>query len=201
MPRSTYHHGNLREDLGDAAVELVRGAGPEAVTVRELARQLEVSPAAIYRHFLDRDAVLAEVARRARMALAHRMADAQGGVRRRDPRARAVERVLAVGRAYLTFAREEPNLLAVAFLPFQAGTPEPEEPNPWGVLVGALDEVLRVGAMPPERRPGAELIAWSTVHGFAILRSSRALQTSGVGEPDQEALLQGIARALGLDPR
>src|SRR5687767_14689495 len=133
MGRTTYHHGNLRQALMEAAIELVRSGGPEAVSLRELARELEVSPAAIYRHFPDRDALLAEVGRRARGQLATRMVAAVRRVRRQDAKAQAVDRFLAVGRAYIAFARDEPNLLAAAFLPIQGQQGEPEEPNPWSV--------------------------------------------------------------------
>jgi AcrR family transcriptional regulator len=199
MGRTTYHHGNLREALLEAATELVRSRGPEAVSLRELARELEVSPAAIYRHFPDRDAVLAEVGRRARGQLATRMLSAVQQVRQRDAKARSVDRFLAVGRAYITFAGDEPHMLAAAFLPIQVHTDEPEEPDPWSVLATSLDDLASVGALSPALRVGAEVIAWSAVHGFSTLRQTGAFGTSGDPEPDPEALLLGIARALGLD--
>jgi AcrR family transcriptional regulator len=203
MSRTTYHHGNLREALAEAAVAHVRLGGPEGVSVRELARALEVSPAATYRHFPDRDALLAEVGRRSRGELATRMVASVQGVRGRHARALAVERFLAVGRAYLAFARDEPHLLAAAFLPIPAEhlkPQEPEEPNPWSVLARALDDLASVGALSPERRAGAEVVAWSAVHGFATLRQTGAFRTSGEPEPSEETVLHGIARALGLDP-
>ena len=73
MARPTYHHGDLRRALVTTALELVRAGGPDAVTIREVARRVEVSPAAIYRHFPDREALVAEVARVARGDLARRM--------------------------------------------------------------------------------------------------------------------------------
>jgi AcrR family transcriptional regulator len=199
MGRTTYHHGNLREALVDAAVGLVRSRGPEAVSLRELARELEVSPAAIYRHFPDRDAVLAEVGRLARGQLAARMLAAVEQVRRRDAKARSIDRFLAVGRAYIAFAGDEPHLLTAAFLPIQMRQDEPEEPNPWSVLAGSLDDLVSVGALSPTSRVGAEVIAWSAVHGFSTLRQTGAFGTSGEPDPNPEELLLGIARALGLE--
>jgi AcrR family transcriptional regulator len=199
MTRTTYHHGNLRQGLLEAALQIVRADGPDAVSLRELARQLEVSPAAIYRHFADRDAVLAEVARHCRADLASHMLVAVQRVRRRDQRSRAIERFLAVGRAYLAFAREEPNLLTAAFLPLGIDVDESDDPSPWAVLVTALDDLVLAGAMPPERRPGAEVIAWSSVHGFAILGASHAFRSTREAAPDEDVLLEGITRSLGID--
>ena len=118
----------------------------------------------------------------------------------RDPQSRSIERFLAVGRGYLGFAEDEPNLLAVAFLPFELLDGHDEQPNPWQVVAQALDELVTTGAMPVERRPGAETIAWSAVHGFALLREARSFRVSGNPEPNVEALLEAIARSLDLSP-
>jgi AcrR family transcriptional regulator len=184
-----------------AALDIARSEGPDAVTLRELARQLDVSPAAIYRHFPDRDAILAEVARRGREMLAGRMLATVKRVRHKDPAERSIRQFVAVGRSYLAFARDEPHLLAAAFLPLAAHGTDPEQPNPWGVLAAALDELVTTGAMPPERRAGAEVIAWSAVHGFATLRANGSFGTSGEPTPNEHALLEAIARSLELDAR
>ena len=199
MTRSTYHHGDLRRALLAEASELARSGGPDAVTLREVARRLGVSPAAIYRHFPDRDALLGKVARIARRELARRMLDEVARVDETDPRTRSMRRFQAIGRGYLDFAQAEPNLLAAAFLPIQPASGEvAEDPSPWHVLAGALDELVATGAMPIERRAGAETIAWSTVHGFAILRAGRAFDISGEPDPDPEAVLNAIARSLNV---
>lgn len=180
------------------ALELVRAGGPASVTLREVARRLEVSPAASYRHFPDRDALLADVARLARRELANRMLEEVARVAEPDPRSGSVRRLLAVGRGYLAFAADEPNLLAAAFLPARLADGEDEQPNPWHILAAALDELVAMGAMPLERRAGAESIAWSAVHGFAVLRASGAFASSGEHDPDSERLLDAIARALDV---
>ena len=200
MPRATYHHGDLHRALVAVALELLQTGGPDAVTLREVARRLEVSPAAIYRHFADRDALLAEIARVARRELAKRMLDEAERVDATSRRARSVGFLLALGRGYLRFADEQPNLLATAFLPIAPPDDEPEDPNPWHLLAAALDELVASGAMPAGRRTGAEVVAWSAVHGFATLRANRSFETSGDPEPDPEALLASIARSLELKP-
>lgn len=199
MTRSTYHHGDLPRALVAEARELARSSGPDAVMLREVARRVGVSPAAIYRHFPDRDALLGEVAGMARRDLARRMLDAVERVDETDKRTRSIRRFQAVGRGYIDFAREEPNLLAAAFLPIEPpGGDAVEDPSPWHVLAAALDELVATGAMPLERRAGAEVIAWSTVHGFAILRAGHAFDVSGDPDPDPEALLEAIARSLAV---
>jgi AcrR family transcriptional regulator len=196
--RETYHHGDLPRALVAAAVELARSGGPDAVVLREVARRLQVSPAAMYRHFPDRDALLGEVARIARGDLARRMLDEVERVHETDPRTRSIQAFQAIGRGYLRFAQDEPNLLAAAFLPIEPSAEAVEDPSPWHVLAGALDELAATGAMPPGRRVGAETIAWSAVHGFAILRAGHAFDASGASDPDPEAVLDAIARSLEL---
>jgi AcrR family transcriptional regulator len=196
--RETYHHGDLPRALVAAAVELARSGGPDAVVLREVARRLGVSPAAMYRHFPDRDALLGEVARVARGELARRMLDEVGRVHETGPRTRSVLAFRAVGRGYIRFAQDEPNLLATAFLPIMPSAEAIEDPSPWHILAGALDDLAATGAMPPERRAGAETIAWSAVHGFAVLRASHAFESSGESAPDPEGVLDAIARSLEL---
>lgn len=198
LPRSTYRHGDLPRALSGAALELARSGGPNAVLLREVARRLQVSPAAIYRHFPDRDALLADVARMARGELAHRMLVEVERVTETHPRTRSIQRFLAIGRGYLGFAHEEPNLLAAAFLPIESPGVVAEDPSPWHLLAASLDELVATGAMPLERRAGAETIAWSTVHGFAILRAARAFESSGEPASDPETLLVATARALDV---
>src|SRR3954466_3295760 len=108
--RRGYHHGNLREALVEAALELVAAKGPAGFTIAEAARLAGVSPGAPYRHFRDAEALLAEVALRGfdRFAAMLRSAWNEG---RPNPM-RAFE---ALGRAYLMFARDEPAYYAAMF--------------------------------------------------------------------------------------
>src|SRR3954469_10407643 len=108
--RRGYHHGNLREALIGAALELISTKGPAGFTIAEAARSAGVSPGAPYRHFRDAEALLAEVALRGfeRFAAALAVAWNDG----RPDRLRAFE---ALGRAYLAFARQEPAYYAAMF--------------------------------------------------------------------------------------
>jgi AcrR family transcriptional regulator len=135
-----------------------------------------VVPNAAYRHFADRDELLAAVCAAAMRELATRMAAGVARVRGQHGDPAAARRGLgAIGTAYLEFAREEPGLFATAFaLPQQHayGTPDGEagqERTPLGHLRAALDELVEAGVLQPRRRDGIEYPIWSAVHGLAVL--------------------------------
>jgi AcrR family transcriptional regulator len=169
---SSYHHGNLREALVEAAVELGREKGPDGIVIREVARRTGVSHNAAYRHFADRDELLHEVARVGMDGLSAVMLQRVKRVRVSDPVERARRRLREVGKAYVDYAIAEPGLFAVAF----KGLPFDELSGPYELLTDALDECLEVGFMPEEKRPGAELTCWAGVHGFAMLYGTGPLR-------------------------
>src|SRR5215468_11457100 len=96
--RRGYHHGNLREALVDAALDLIAEKGPAGFTFAEAARQAGVSPAAPYRHFRDRDALMADVARRGFERFEQQLSAAWG-----EGRPNLREAFERLGRAYLDF--------------------------------------------------------------------------------------------------
>ena len=142
-----------------------------------------VVPNAAYRHFADRDELLAAVCIAAMRELAARMAAGVARVRGKygDPAA-ARRRLRAIGRAYLEFARQEPGLFATAFaLPHQHayGAPDDEtgrDRTPLGQLRAALDELVVAGVLQPQRRDGIEYPIWSAVHGLAMLTGQGPLR-------------------------
>src|SRR5215469_5177004 len=105
-----YHHGNLKEALIRAALDLIAQKGPAGFTFAEAARSAGVSPAAPYRHFRDRDELLIDVARRGFDQFAQALT-AAWNEGRPDPSS-AFERL---GRAYLEFARTEPAYYSAMF--------------------------------------------------------------------------------------
>jgi AcrR family transcriptional regulator len=185
--RKPYHHGALHSALVEASIALARAGGPDRVILREAARAAGVSHSAAYRHFADREALLAEVAGFARNELAAEM-------RRRVKRAKDPRRRLrAVGTAYIDFALTEPGLFRTAFTSHPATSrdtehnpaPAAEDPthtttgaDPFDVLGQVLDEAQAAGLLDPHRRPGAEIAAWSAVHGLAGLLLDGPLPTS-----------------------
>jgi AcrR family transcriptional regulator len=176
-PRRTYHHGDLRQALLEAGIALARVGGPEAVVLREATRRAGVVPNAAYRHFVNRQALLQAV----RAAALSTLALAMEKERTRQCRGKqgidaARASLRAIGTAYLRFARTEPGLFRTAFA--VPGDPETTSNsamagrsglNPFQLLSTALDELVQCGLLPGERRPGAEYVAWSAVHGLAML--------------------------------
>jgi AcrR family transcriptional regulator len=167
--RRGYHHGNLREALIGAALDLISQKGPAGFTFAEAARQAGVSPAAPYRHFRDRDALMADVARQGFERFAQRLAAAWDDGRP-SPTA-ALERL---GRAYLGFARDEPAYFSAMF---ESGVPvarhrdlnEASE-RAFTVLRQACEAV--VATLPSGKRPPALMLAlhiWALAHGIASL--------------------------------
>ena len=189
--------GAVREGLVAAGLELARAGGPDAIVLREATRMVGVVPNAAYRHFADRDELLAAVCSAAMRELARRMAD---GVARvpgayGDPAA-ARGRLGAIGTAYLEFARDEPGLFATAFaVPHQhaygATTPAPDlaERTPLDHLRVALDELADAGVVSRRRRAGLEYPVWSTVHGMAVLAGAGPLRDVPGETRDQLELL------------
>jgi AcrR family transcriptional regulator len=175
--------GAVRDGLVAAGLELARTGGPDAVVLREATRMVGVVPNAAYRHFADRDALLAAVSTAALRALADRMAAGVARVRGKygDPAA-ARRRLRAVGTAYLEFAREEPGLFATALALPQRHTYSPPdggtgpERTPLGHLQAVLDELVDAGMLSRRRRDGIEYPIWSTVHGLAVLTGQGPLR-------------------------
>ena len=176
--------GAVRDGLVAAGLELARTGGPDAVVLREATRMVGVVPNAAYRHFADRDELLAAVCTAAMNELADRMAAGVARVRGKYGDAAAARRRLgAIGTAYLEFARQEPGWFATAFaLPQRhdydtpaAGGSGPDR-TPLGQLRTALDELVDAGVLARPRRDGIEYPIWSTVHGLAVLSTQGPLR-------------------------
>jgi AcrR family transcriptional regulator len=164
-----YHHGNLKEALVRAALELIAEKGPAGFTFADAARWAGVSPAAPYRHFRDREELLADVARRGfeqfEAALRRAWSDGQPD---------AFKAFEALGRAYLQFARKEPAQYSAMF---EAGVSLDASPElrlagdrAFAVLREASEKLA--AKLPPQSRPPALMMAlhiWSLSHGIASL--------------------------------
>jgi AcrR family transcriptional regulator len=167
--RRGYHHGNLRETLLTAAVDLIAQKGPAGFTIAEAARQAGVSPAAPYRHFRDADALLAEVALRGFDRLAARLTQAWNNGR--PSPIRAFE---AMGRAYLAVAREEPAYYAAMFETRLALDSYPDLKAAGDRAFAVLREAADVlsATVPDGTRPPSLMMAlhiWALSHGIASL--------------------------------
>jgi AcrR family transcriptional regulator len=164
-----YHHGNLKEALLRAALELIAEKGPAGFTFAEAARWAGVSPAAPYRHFRDRDELLASVALRGFNQFEAVLARAWDGGR--PDIFTALDRL---GKAYLGFARTEPAFYAAMF---EAGIPLADNPalrdagdRAFAVLREAAEKLCAQAAA--RTRPPALMVAvhiWAIAHGIAAL--------------------------------
>jgi AcrR family transcriptional regulator len=167
--RRGYHHGNLREALIRGALQLIADKGPAGFTVAEAARFAGVSPGAPYRHFRDRDDLLADVAQRGfdRFTAELEKAWNEG---RPDP-LRAFENL---GRAYLAFARNEPAYYAAMFeaaLPLKDHDELAQAGERAFAVLRRAAETLSARA-PEGKRPPALMMAlhvWALSHGIASL--------------------------------
>ncbi|MCY9782678.1 TetR/AcrR family transcriptional regulator [Nocardiopsis sp. EMB25] len=176
-----YHHGDLRTALIDAGLELAREGGADALGLRVVTRAVGVTPNAAYRHFADRETLVLAIAERAQDKLARSMLDHMDtDATDADPVDRAVHNLRGVGLGYIRFALSEPGWFELAILTDDSASGrEPVEervPPPFRLLLQALDDMVTAGALKPERRPNAEWVCWSSVHGFADLATRGPLR-------------------------
>ncbi|WP_424707012.1 TetR/AcrR family transcriptional regulator [Kitasatospora acidiphila] len=203
MSNRTYHHGNLPEALVSAGVELARTGGPAAVVLRAASRAAGVSHNAAYRHYADREDLLAAVAARCMDRLGSLMVARMEALPAADPVDLAWARLDAIGRAYIEFATTEHGWFRTAFSGAAAHgakqpVTHPGAPAPYTLLADCLDGLVAVGALPAERRPGAEYAAWSAVHGLSDLLVDGPLRELPPQEVAHavEAVLTTAARGL-----
>jgi len=164
-----YHHGNLREALMRAAMELIAEKGPAGFTFAEAARWAGVSPAAPYRHFRDRDELMASVAQRGFENFEQALAAAWN-----DGAPDAFAAFERLGKAYLAFAREESAFYSAMF---ESGLPLDANPEmraaserAFAVLRAAAERLI--ARLPADGRPPALMMAlhvWALSHGIASL--------------------------------
>lgn len=164
-----YHHGNLRETLIAAALELIATKGPAGVTLAEAARMAGVSAAAPYRHFADRTNLMAAVAREGFVAFAAALqASWQRGT------GTPLEALQRIGTAYLTFAREKPALYAAMFESGVAPSSDPELSRESTIAFTILKDACTDlhATLPADTRAPALMMAyhiWAMSHGIASL--------------------------------
>jgi len=165
-----YHHGNLKEALLQAALDLITQKGPAGFTFADAARMAGVSPAAPYPHFRDRDELLSSIAQRGFEQFEALLTQAWD-----DGRPDTITAFERVGKAYLAFAREEPAFYSAMF---ESGVPVETTPALAAAserafaVIRAAAERLAALAPPGVPRPPALMMAlhiWSMSHGVASL--------------------------------
>jgi AcrR family transcriptional regulator len=167
--RGRYHHGNLREALVEAALQLVTTQGLDALTLRAAARRAGVSQAAPYRHFASKEALLAAVSEKGFRAMAAAMREALASAG--DP---PLARFHALGRAYIEFARAHPSQLRVMFgreMADRSAHPALQEAavDTYRLLVDAIAHCQGAGLVRAGDPEELAVSAWAMVHGFSAL--------------------------------
>jgi AcrR family transcriptional regulator len=202
MRKQGYHHGNLRQALVEAALDLITRQGPTGFTLSEAAKQAGVTPAAVYRHFEGREELIAEAARQGYEIFADVM---QYAYDKGQPSALAAFE--ATGRAYLAFARKYPGHYIAMFESSVAVNRNPE----LAAAATRARDVLESAArdlsqhIPPDKRPPASMFSahiWAMSHGVVELFARNSTGTASPFPPE-DLLESGIGiylRGLGLIP-
>lgn len=200
MAKRGYHHGNLRQALVEAALDLVRDKGPTGFTLSEAAKKAGVTPAAVYRHFAGREDLIAEAARQGYEVFADLMQFAYD-----SGQPSALAAFEATGRAYLAFARRYPGHYIAMF---ESGISVNRTPELAAVAQRARDVLEKAATdlsqhIPPEKRPPAAMFSahiWAMSHGVVELFARNSPGTQSPFSPE-DLLESGIGvylRGLGL---
>ncbi|ATG47019.1 TetR family transcriptional regulator [Celeribacter ethanolicus] len=203
MSKRGYHHGNLKQALIDAALQLIEEKGPTGFTLSEAAKTAGVTPAAVYRHFEGREDLIAEIALQGFEAFADLLNYAYD-----TGQPSALASFEAVGRAYLAFARKYPGHYIAMF---ESGISMQRSPELFavanralGVLERAADQLAQ--QIPEGKRPPPQMFAahvWAMAHGVVEL-FARGTPGARVPFPPEDLLETGIGiylRGLGLIPQ
>jgi AcrR family transcriptional regulator len=173
MPRRPYHHGNLRDALLRGAVRVIAELGPAAFTLREVARRAGVSHNAPYRHFRDKDALVAAVAAEGFRELTRAMREAG------ERPGNALEQLKQSGLAYVAFALRRPEHFTVMFDAPVSSSKDPEyvqaSTEAFDTLTAYIKNCQEGGQLPAGNTQERVLYAWSLVHGIAKLAVAERL--------------------------
>ncbi|HMO42832.1 MAG TPA: TetR/AcrR family transcriptional regulator [Phenylobacterium sp.] len=194
-----YHHGDLRRALVEAACRLLDAEGPGALSLRAVAREAGVSPAAPYHHFKDKGELLDAVAHEGweKLDEAFQAAGAEThGVR---------DRVVELGVAYVRFARAHPDLYRIMYdrSRDQADMPEHVHEHEGSAYQRVKTVLLSAGADPADEE-GLELATiacWCAAHGLAEMSVFKKFEPLKAALGGEEAFLRGVLGHLGVYTR
>ncbi|MEE3118743.1 MAG: TetR/AcrR family transcriptional regulator [Pseudomonadota bacterium] len=186
---ASYHHGDLRQQAHQLALDTLRNQGDTAISLRALAKELGVSAPALYRHFADRESLLAALAVTGFEELRDRLLAVDQQVPRRA--------LIDIGLVYVAFAQDEPNLYRLMF----GGRVLPKDAHPqldqaghgaFHVLQDTIDRAQQAGYLKPMPLAIMTAAAWSLVHGLAQLTIDGHLPAANA-EP---MLVEGVLSLL-----
>lgn len=199
MTKRGYHHGNLRQALVEAALELIEAKGPTGFTLSEAAKTAGVTPAAVYRHFAGREDLIAEAARQGFEIFADLMQYAYD-----TGLPSALSAFEATGRAYLAFARKHPGHYIAMF---ESGISPNRTPELAAAAARARGVLEKAAArlsehIPADKRPPASMFSahiWALSHGVVELYARNNIAASPFSPEDLlEAGIGIYLRGLGL---
>jgi AcrR family transcriptional regulator len=189
----SYHHGDLRRALIDAARRLLEAEGPAALSLRAVAREAGVSPAAPYHHFKDKDALLDAVAQQGWAELSESLngsggADATGG------------RTGNLGVAYVKFAMANPALYRLMYDVAREREALPEHEEHERGFNRLRETLIAAGADPNDKitLELAAIAAWCSAHGLAEMASFKQFQPLKDAVGGEEAFLRGVFEHMGV---
>jgi AcrR family transcriptional regulator len=193
--RRAYHHGNLRQALIDATLELVEEQGPEDVSVREAARRAGVSPAAPFRHFADRTALMTAVAEEATRRLVAEIDAALEAEPSDDP----LERFRAMGDAYLRWATRYPTHFAIAsqrrLIDYEgSATLGPDNDGLQARMNELLREAERRGELRSNDLRRIQVASRALVYGLARMQIDGHFPSWHVAAEESEAMMHDVLR-------
>lgn len=191
-----YHHGDLSRALIDAGRKILETDGPDALSLRAVAREAGVSPAAPYHHFKDKGELLDAVANEGWRLLGD--AIAQGRQRASDPRTAVQE----IGVAYVCFARQHPALYRIMYrtacdremMPKHA---KESEDSGWRQVEEAIVEA---GRDPHDEREMRliQIAAWCAAHGVAEMAGFKDFEGLKAELGGEEAFVRAVLGHVGI---
>ncbi|CAB4329445.1 MAG: TetR family transcriptional regulator [Actinobacteria bacterium] len=176
--KSSYHHGDLAAAILGEAIAQLKSHGVDGVTLRSVCGALGVSQSATYHHFKNKESLLQEMAVQGELELTRRFKAALLGLEANTDEA-AIARFQALGRAYISYAIEEPNLFTLTFAPGSHGHLLQINGESMEILHQTISQLASRNLLRSNNFEGLALVAWTTVHGFA------QLSISGMVEPEQ----------------
>lgn len=192
---ATYHHGDLHNALVDAAIALIRQDGPNALSLRAVARQAGVSHTAPYRHFADKHALLETIALGGFRELSRAMKSAAENYA--DP----LQQIIHAGEAYIRLATQNPEVTQIMFGGFlevqRCGEAlQQESEQAFAGLLAIIEKGKRSGQLKPMDTEVLALATWSLAHGFAMLVAAGQLAHKVRDSAEVQALSQSLGELL-----
>lgn len=192
-----YHHGDLRRALVDAARRLLEAEGPSALSLRAVAREAGVSPAAPYHHFKDKAELLDAVAHEGWDMVSQQMIAAKAG-------AEGLHQMTALGLAYVLFARENPALYRVMYdaARDKDALPEDMQEKKESAYCMVRDTMVEHGADPNDAMhlELASAAAWCSAHGLAEMAGFKQFEHLKEALGGERQFLEAVFNHIGLFP-